>query len=719
LKRLVAAFFIIIISIVLIQIPSYGQVMNNKKVIILLVNRLALEDIDNMGNTKEIIKKEAIGLMNTRGNQYNNEYSSSATIGSGSRADAKHSTSRFENSNINTTNIYKRRTGFQYNGEAIINLNIPQLVELNKANNYNPSIGFLGDFSNELDLRTAVIGNSDIEDYKVRIGPLIVMDGYGLVDEGDIGKNTINSNPIYPYGFKTNYDYLKYKFYELYKRTNIIVIELGDLYRLESYKENLFDSRFVEHRIHILKEIDEFIDEIYNKIDLNSTRIMIINPYPSTIGYDKGERLTPLIIGGDDKPSGVLTSDTTRRKGIVTNIDITSEIVSFLNGSNIASGKPIDIIDELDNLTYIRELNNKTAFIYSNRINVLYTFAVYEIIISIISFVCIQMYGKHNFNTRLIKFSLLTNMAIPFIILILPIFNLNRLLSSLLLIGSLTFFVTLGAIIISRKNVDSLIILSGIITIGLIIDIITGSNMIKYSFLGYDPIIGARYYGIGNEYMGILVGATVIFVTSLLERYEFKKIMVVLFMGFVVFVIGAPNLGANVGGTITSVFSFSFVILRLYYKNLRIRHYVYIILLVMLLLLSLGIVDLFFIENKSHFANAISQVSNQGFVVIFSIIKRKLSMNIKLLGVTIWSKVLLLSLLFLGVLFYRPFGITEKISKKYPNLFTGLLGILIGAIVGFIVNDSGVVASATATIFLIMTFMYIIFKEFENRNERV
>ena len=49
----------------------------------------------------------------------------------------------------------------------------------------------------------------------------------------------------------------------------------------------------------------------------------------------------------------------------------------------------------------------------------------------------------------------------------------------------------------------------------IVLDIATGGSMIRNSVLGYDPIIGARYYGIGNEYMGVVTGSIIIAVCSL------------------------------------------------------------------------------------------------------------------------------------------------------------------------------------------------------------
>ena len=42
------------------------------------------------------------------------------------------------------------------------------------------------------------------------------------------------------------------------------------------------------------------------------------------------------------------------------------------------------------------------------------------------------------------------------------------------------------------------------------VDLLTGATMIKSSVLGYDPMAGARYYGVGNEYMGVMIGCSIL-----------------------------------------------------------------------------------------------------------------------------------------------------------------------------------------------------------------
>ena len=52
----------------------------------------------------------------------------------------------------------------------------------------------------------------------------------------------------------------------------------------------------------------------------------------------------------------------------------------------------------------------------------------------------------------------------------------------------------------------------------LLLDVLTGSSLIRLSPLGYDVMLGARFYGIGNEYMGILVGSSLLAALSIRDR---------------------------------------------------------------------------------------------------------------------------------------------------------------------------------------------------------
>lgn len=711
-RKVTKTFFLITISIILCSSIAYSQEAE-KKFIVFLINRIDLEDIENMDFTKGLSEEYAIGLMNTRAYDNNNDFSKALTMGCGTRAKASYYTSRSAKLNKENLPIYQRRTGYSKGIEEIANLDIARLKEMNSQNDFSPIIGALGNSLKMNNKKISVIGNSDIDEREIRLGVLMGMDEYGLVDYGLIEKDANIEAFDYPYGLKANYKLMKKNFNKLIRKTDLMIFELGDLYRLERYKGNLTDEMHVMNKEKILRDIDSFIENIFSMVDENNTRFLIASPTPSSLASSSGKKLTPVILAGEGINKGILSSGTTRREGIIGNIDIAPYIAAYFNtNTNFFTGKPLYILEREEKSSYIRDLYNDTAFVYTNRLSVLATFATFEIIVSFLAFVVIQLIGKYKLKFyRGFEYLMLSNMAIPIALLILPLIKPDNIYEAFIKITILTIAIIFASVYIRKNSLDSIIFLSGLTCLILSIDIIMNSKLIKMSFLGYDPIIGARYYGIGNEFMGIFVGATLIFATSLLDRYKISKIIVVLIFTVVTIVIGFPEFGANVGGTITAAFAFMFVTLKLYNSKLKFTHYTYIIASIFALIFLIAIADLYFLENDSHLANAIKQINSDGINVVYSIIKRKISMNLKLFGISIWSKVLVSSLIFLGLLFYRPFGIAKRIFNKYENLSIGLLGILIACIVSFSVNDSGVVASATSIIFLAMTLMYLIFIE--------
>ncbi|MDP3044749.1 MAG: hypothetical protein Q8N93_04970, partial [Bacillota bacterium] len=77
------------------------------------------------------------------------------------------------------------------------------------------------------------------------------------------------------------------------------------------------------------------------------------------------------------------------------------------------------------------------------------------------------------------------------------------------------------------------------------------------------------------------------------------------------------------------------------------------------------------------------------------------------------SRVFLATLGGFALLFFRPVGQMPEFKQQYPDLFRGFVGIILGAIVALIVNDSGVVAAATTMIFAGLPLMYIFLEDFQ------
>ncbi len=80
------------------------------------------------------------------------------------------------------------------------------------------------------------------------------------------------------------------------------------------------------------------------------------------------------------------------------------------------------------------------------------------------------------------------------------------------------------------------------------LDVLTGSHLMRMSPLGFGVMWGARFYGLGNEYAGVLGAMTVIGLGALLQLSPNKGVLAALLGVLTALVIGAPWWGANWGG---------------------------------------------------------------------------------------------------------------------------------------------------------------------------
>ena len=49
-------------------------------------------------------------------------------------------------------------------------------------------------------------------------------------------------------------------------------------------------------------------------------------------------------------------------------------------------------------------------------------------------------------------------------------------------------------------------LLCGLLLLFLLLDLATGSRLLQSAWMSYSVVEGARFYGIGNEYMGVAIG---------------------------------------------------------------------------------------------------------------------------------------------------------------------------------------------------------------------
>lgn len=706
-----------IIFLILVLFSQNGLSKKNddlgmKNVYLIIVNRLTLTDIEKMPNVKEIIDDGSLGLMNTRGANGYDGPQGYITINCSRRATANHDSGLFFNINPRITSSYKRRTGQGLNDSQIVNTDINCLINMNKDVDFTPSIGALGDNLHQSGFKTAVFGNSDTADSFVRTSCLIATDSDGRIDYGNVDDILVEDEE-FCYGYRTDYSKLYNEVMNVSDKAHLIVIETGDLNRLNSCKDKMSDEMFIINRKKVLSKIDDFIGTFIDNLDKSKSLVIITSPNREESAISNS-KLSPIILWGSGVDSGVVTSNTTRREGLVSNVDIAPTITSFLQGSNTDFiGQPIENIEREKTYRFIEKLSkdiNSTSLI---RFSILKTYNVVVILVPLIALVFLVLRKQIKADlSKIIRGLLLSCLAMPVGFLLMSLVNIKEYFSYFLII--LLFILILNIVIFKIGDKYGLLLITSSIALTIIIDLLTGGMLIKSSVIGYDPIIGARYFGIGNELLGVLLGTIAILCGSYLEIFK-RHFYVLTVLAIIIVVVLYPDFGANFGGSIAIISMSLIFIVQVFNIRINLKTMSSTIIVVVLVFIVVTIIDVFINKNPSHLGKVMSIVIEENPLYIFEILSRKLKMNIKLIGITIWSKTLYFSLFYILLSILILKDTIKDILSKNKYLTAGFISTLIGSIIGLLANDSGIIMASISIIYVTNSLLYVTIVEVEKK----
>ena len=688
------------------------------KVVLFIVDGVSWQELQEteMPRLKKIIKQGAVGLMNVRTADDIEPVDTYLTIGSGDRACgssvAKLSFNRDEVwRNSTAEDIYHRRIGQVTDETAIVNIALAQLRRANQYSSYQAQVGNLGSALARENLKVSVLGNADIGDDRRRQVALLGINKYGVINQGDIGCQTNHLVSRYPSQYLTNESYLVHKFKEYYSTSDLIIVESGATSRIEALKNQLLPPKFKATKKKALARVDRLFGSVKTQLDLNKDYLIVLAPTPAKEYLHLGYKLSWAVIAGPKINSGLLTSETTKQLGLITNLDILPTIYNYLlTESQLKfTGQAVKSIIATDKCDYLSQLNQQVKIIFSWRPIVVKQFIALQILILFLIGCSLLLKDKLKFKSQLLFYLILIINWLPLWFVLSRLFTSFSLLATLLFwLGASIFLTWVSLKFFSPANFINLMI-PNLLTAGiLIMDLWAGGELLKVSILGYSPVIGARYYGLGNEYLGLLIGITIVLVTLIFElKNKLNNRLLFLVCAILVITIAAPSLGANFGGLIAAVF---ISLLTYYYLNdLKFKSFSII---KMFLIGSIVIVIIILFDiltgAKSHFARLFINLQETGLQALWIIIERKLAINLRLLEWTIWTKVLLAFVFILVLLFKHPRGLTAQIIKEYPYFSSGFKALLWGSLIAGVVNDSGVVVVATLLLVPVFTLVYLV-----------
>jgi hypothetical protein len=274
--------------------------------------------------------------------------------------------------------------------------------------------------------------------------------------------------------------------------------------------------------------------------------------------------------------------------------------------------------------------------------------------------------------------------------------------ASHLLIWALAAAIAVVGVRARRGPLAALGAVSGATVALLVLDVAAGAPLQMSSVLGYSPNVAARFTGFGNTAYAVLGAAAIIWVAIHVERAP-RRGEALAAAGAVLLVVlvadGAPWLGSDVGGLLSMppVFALTLYVMSGRRLNLRVVLAAGVITAVCLAVV-LGIDLLQPPESRTHFARFVAGSAEESST-FWQTISRKWATNLRVFQRSNWTwMVPIMSALLLYVLVVGK-GWQRLLPDGSPRR-AGVLGSLAIGILGWLVNDSGVVVAALVFVYL-------------------
>ncbi|MBB2908780.1 hypothetical protein FHS43_000026 [Streptosporangium becharense] len=422
--------------------------------------------------------------------------------------------------------------------------------------------------------------------------------------------------------------------------------------------------------------------------------------------------------GGEPYPRGRLTATSTRQDGLVTNTDLTATVVGLLGlavpkgvvgraweGGGPVSGPVSARVAELadDDLAnqVLREVRGPFFAVFVAVQILFYLLAAVAIrrgwggsrALTAVQVVAVVS-GAVAVSTFLAQLVPWWSLPVPMAGVIVTILGIACAIAALAFAGPWR-----------AHPLGPLTAVAAITSVALLADVMTGSALQVNAVTGYEPIIGGRFYGFSNIAFAVFSAGTILALAGVAQwllsrgRRALALAVCAVYGGFAVFADGWPAWGADFGGVPAFLVGVAVLLILLSGSRVSPVKLGLVGLAGGLLIGAIAVADwLRPADRRTHLGVFVQQVLDGE---AWTVVGRKFR---AMIGVTVgnWSLSLLslVALAFLFLVLNRPsrWG-APALGRAYalaPALRAGLLGALACALIGFLMNDSGIAIPAMA-----------------------
>lgn len=456
-------------------------------------------------------------------------------------------------------------------------------------------------------------------------------------------------------------------------------------------------------RMRVLRQADAVVGRVLESAD-NNTLIILLSPTCPQFMNNNVRCLSPIVYSGSGFNRGVLTSPSTRRYGMVANVDFAPTVLQFLEIAppGEMTGQPVRSIASPTATADVDVFDWKMASVYR---------MTYEVgllapsgwIGAFLLALALRGLGLRWLpGARIIvQFFLLLFAAMPLALVLVGLLPLTSGAAYCLIASVIGIIV--GTVVWCRTAFPaSFGIVCGITATVLWIDTLLGTPLMIRSVMRSDPTISGRFYGLGNHEAGIFIGSVLLVIGVMLEARRWRNdenpprvihLWTVVVAVVAIFTVGASFAAANWGQGLT----FAVACLTLWvliapkgqaYRRLAGAGALFVLSAAMFI----GIDLLLPPARQSHLVLLVRGVYAEGFQALTPVMERKAQLALHFSTLSPFMLLSLPAFALITVLHLRPPRWLQPGTKRYPMLSMAIAASAIGALVGSLLNDSGVIS---------------------------
>ena len=437
----------------------------------------------------------------------------------------------------------------------------------------------------------------------------------------------------------------------------------------------------------------------------------------------RGERLRLVVARGPHFGPGILVSSSTKQKGLAQAPDVTATVLSVvgLPVPDAVAGSPLTSDPAPDNserraqarLTYLADYDEASHDVHDLVEPFFMVFAYGQLAIYLL--VLLVYKGRlGSERTRVTTLSRVRVLSVAAACVPVSTFLANLLpwwrfpIAMISVVASVGLFVAIIATAAlkgpwGKWALGPMAFVSAATMVVLAVDVMTGSRLQLSSLMGLQPVVGGRYYGMGNPTFALFATATILLCTAvssmlvLAGRQKAAAIAVGAIGGIAVVIDAMPFWGADGGGPPALVPGLAYLILAVLGLKMTWKR---------VLLLGLGVVGLSVLVAGADWLRPAASRSHLGQFVqavldgnALDIVVRKAQQNYDLLlGNAPLTLLVPAALLFVIYVLARPTSwgsrAMQRSYDRAPTLRAGLIALIVTLTIGFLINDSGVAIPA-------------------------